>query len=169
MIKIKVNEDKEFEFSWDGERLQINNIDVEADIIKLNDHFYHILIDGKSTEVLVQKKDPNSNCITLQINGQTYTVTSEDRLAHLYSIIGASSEESSSNAIHSPMPGLIMEVKCKVGDRISPDAPIIILEAMKMENALKPEKIAIVKEIHVTNGQNVEKGELLIELEDISS
>ena len=62
-----------------------------------------------------------------------------------------------------------MEVKCKVGDRISPDAPIIILEAMKMENALKPEKIAIVKEIHVTNGQNVEKGELLIELEDISS
>lgn len=169
MIKIKVNEDKEFKFSWDGEQLQIDNSDIDVDIIKLNNQFYHLIINGASTEVLIQKKDSKNKSLTLQIEGHTYTVTSEDRLTHLYSIIGASSEESSSNAIYSPMPGLIMEVKCKVGDQISPEAPIIILEAMKMENALKPEKIATVKEIHVTNGQNVEKGELLIELEDISS
>ena len=66
------------------------------------------------------------------------------------------------NIIKAPMPGLILEVLFKVGDKVKKGEPIIILEAMKMENILSSPVDAIIKEIKVKPQQTVEKNNVLI-------
>jgi biotin carboxyl carrier protein len=56
----------------------------------------------------------------------------------------------------SPMPGKIVKVLCKVGDEVKAGQPILVVEAMKMENELKSPKDGRVVELHVREGQAVE-------------
>ena len=66
------------------------------------------------------------------------------------------------NVITAPMPGLILEVMFKVGDKVKKGTPLIVLEAMKMENILTSPVDAIIKEIKVKPQQTVEKNNVLI-------
>ncbi len=66
--------------------------------------------------------------------------------------------------IVSPMPGKILEVRVAEGDEVEAAQTLILLEAMKMENALASEGKAKVKKIHVAAGDLVELGQVLIEL-----
>jgi len=61
-----------------------------------------------------------------------------------------------------PMPGIIFEVKVKVGDVVNIGDVLLILEAMKMENELAADKAGTVKEVKVTKGQAVNGGDPLI-------
>ena len=66
--------------------------------------------------------------------------------------------------IECPMPGTVMEVKLKVGDKVSNGTPIVVIEAMKMEtNILAPMK-GTVDKIYVEEGQQVKAGELIARL-----
>ena len=67
--------------------------------------------------------------------------------------------------IKSPMPGLVLEVKVEVGDSVENGTPLLILEAMKMENIIKSTGDGIVKAINIKQGQAVEKNEVLLEME----
>jgi biotin carboxyl carrier protein len=63
------------------------------------------------------------------------------------------------------MPGLVLALMVKPGDHVTEGTPLIILEAMKMENVLKAEVDGEVKAIPVEKGQAVEKKQLLIEID----
>jgi len=64
--------------------------------------------------------------------------------------------------LRSPLPGIILDIFCKVGDSIKKGQKIMILEAMKMENVINAEKDGIVKEIKVKKGDSVLEGAELI-------
>jgi biotin carboxyl carrier protein len=66
--------------------------------------------------------------------------------------------------LKAPMPGLVVDIPVKEGDTVSKGDTLVILEAMKMENALKAVADATVKKIAVTKGQAVDKNTLLIQL-----
>ena len=66
------------------------------------------------------------------------------------------------NDVKAPMPGLILEIKVQPGQEVKKGDPIMILEAMKMENILKSPGDGIVREIKVVEKQNVEKNQILI-------
>ena len=68
-------------------------------------------------------------------------------------------------SLKAPMPGKVIEVIAKAGDEIEPGSPLLILEAMKMENVLKSAVTAKVVKVLVAKGDNVEKGQLLVEFE----
>jgi len=65
-------------------------------------------------------------------------------------------------ALHSPLPGTIMDIFCKTGDFMKKGQKIIILEAMKMENVIDVEKDGTVKEIKVNKGDSVMEGSELV-------
>lgn len=65
---------------------------------------------------------------------------------------------SSANALVSPLPGVILEISCKVGDSVKKGQKILILEAMKMENNIIADKDGIVEEIKVNKGDSVLEG-----------
>ena len=64
-----------------------------------------------------------------------------------------------------PMPGKVLEVAVTVGREVNAGDPLLILEAMKMENVLSAEIGGTVKEVHVKAGDMVEPGKLLVLLE----
>jgi len=67
--------------------------------------------------------------------------------------------------IEAPIPGKVLAIKVKVGDEVEPGQPVVVLEAMKMENELAAEHPGTVGRIHVEPGATVRAGELLVELE----
>ena len=66
------------------------------------------------------------------------------------------------DAIPSPMPGTILRILVNVGDTVAENQPLMILEAMKMENEIVASKAGVVSGIHVANGQVVNPGDALI-------
>ena len=67
--------------------------------------------------------------------------------------------------IKAPMPGLVLQISVGPGDTVEKGDPLLILEAMKMENVLKAPGSGTVKKVSVNQGQAVEKNQLLIEME----
>jgi acetyl/propionyl-CoA carboxylase alpha subunit len=64
-----------------------------------------------------------------------------------------------------PMPGLIVRVNVKAGDRVGQGQGLVVMEAMKMENELRAVAAGTVKHVHASVGKAVEKGTVLIEME----
>ena len=65
----------------------------------------------------------------------------------------------------SGMPGKIYKLMVKKGDEVKEGDPLLIMEAMKMENEMRADRDAVIKEVHVKSGDNVEGGTLLISFE----
>ena len=64
------------------------------------------------------------------------------------------------------MPGVVIRVLAGEGDRVESRQPLVVLEAMKMETPLVSPYEAVVKRVHVSEGDRVFGGMLLVELED---
>lgn len=67
------------------------------------------------------------------------------------------------------MPGKIVEILVKKGDIVEEDDPLLIMEAMKMENEMRADAKVKIKDIHIKQGDNVESGSLLISFEPIEA
>lgn len=67
--------------------------------------------------------------------------------------------------VTAPMPGLIVDVKCKVGDQVNEGDVVVILEAMKMQNPLSSHVSGKVTAVNVKQGDSVAAGQVLVELE----
>ena len=63
-----------------------------------------------------------------------------------------------------PMPGTILDVKVKVGDKVSKGSLVAILEAMKMENEILAPQDATIASVNVARGQQVNSGDVLLTL-----
>ena len=70
----------------------------------------------------------------------------------------------SGERIHAPIAGKVVKALVAVGDTVAAGQPVIVLEAMKMENELAAERGGTVHAVHKTAGQSVDTGELLVEL-----
>ncbi len=65
----------------------------------------------------------------------------------------------------SQMPGKIVKVFVEKGDEVKAGDPLLIMEAMKMENEMRADQDCKIKQVHVKSGQNVESNTLLISFE----
>ena len=68
-------------------------------------------------------------------------------------------------SVTAPMPGKVLAVKVKVGDSVTSGAPVLVLEAMKMENDIVAPKYGKVVAVNVKAGDSVESGAVLVSLE----
>jgi len=69
------------------------------------------------------------------------------------------------DAVTAPMPGTILSVSVSPGDRVSPGQVLLILEAMKMKNAIKSPREGVIAAVPVQAGQTVAYGDLLVRFE----
>jgi biotin carboxyl carrier protein len=67
--------------------------------------------------------------------------------------------------VTAPMPGKIVKLLVKPGDKVQPRQGVVVVEAMKMENELRARAAGTVSEVRVTEGTSVEAGAILIILE----
>ncbi len=69
------------------------------------------------------------------------------------------------NTLDAPMPGTVLKLLVNVGDTVTENQPLLILEAMKMENEIVTKKNGTVTAIHIPQGQVVNAGDALITVE----
>ena len=78
---------------------------------------------------------------------------------------GGNGFSSNENTISSPMPGKVVKILVKDGDKVKEGETIIIISAMKMESEYSAPKDGIIKKINVKDGDTIEGNQILIELE----
>jgi biotin carboxyl carrier protein len=155
---------KTFDIEANAEGILVNGNPLLWDIVKIADGYFHILYENKSYRTEIVSTDPGTKTIILKINGRKYPVQLKDKFDLLLEKMGiANAGAGKINNIKAPMPGLILELKVNVGDAVKIGDPVLILEAMKMENVLKSSGEGIVKTVKVKKGDRVEKGQVLIE------
>ena len=69
------------------------------------------------------------------------------------------------NDLKAPMPGMIIKVLAKVGEHYKAGEPLLVLEAMKMENVFKAAADITIKDILIDEKNTVEKGQVLMVFE----
>lgn len=157
-FKVVVDNTHEFEISSDD----ISKIDV----IQTSSDSYHILKENKSFKAEVIEKDFYSKKYKVKINNSSYEVDISDSLDFLISDMGfALSSSRDIDSISAPMPGLILDIHVRIGQAVNEDDPLLILEAMKMENVITSPRDGIIKNISVKKSDAVDKNQLLIEFE----
>lgn len=79
---------------------------------------------------------------------------------------GAGATPAARDKMTAPMPGVILSVEVAVGERVTRGDTVMILEAMKMNNALRAPKDGVVAEVYVAPGSSVRFGETLLRFEN---
>lgn len=69
------------------------------------------------------------------------------------------------NNVYAKMPGKIVKLLVKVGDKVEKGTPVIVMEAMKMENEIRSTTSGVVKQVAIKEEEAVETGALLVEIE----
>ncbi|MCD7781694.1 MAG: sodium-extruding oxaloacetate decarboxylase subunit alpha [Methanosphaera sp.] len=106
------------------------------------------------------------NAYDVEVDGEVFNVKI---LPTGYMEMELSSQEikkSIENGLNSPMQGMIVKLKVKVGDNISEGDTVAVLEAMKMENDIKADRSGQISEIFVSEGDTVEKDDILLVIDD---
>ncbi len=139
---------------------------VTLDVVKKATNTYHILDKNASFHVKILEKDFNKKKYTITINGNTYVVSIIDDLEVLINDLGLTSKTAhKENEVKAPMPGLIVSVEIKEGQKVKEGDSLLVLEAMKMESTFTSPKEGIVQSISVKKGDTVDKGQVLVRIE----
>ncbi|MCB0077055.1 MAG: hypothetical protein KDD73_06485 [Anaerolineales bacterium] len=142
----------------DGETVSVDMLHIANNVI------YSMIAEGRSSEVYASLED---GAWRILLDGQRYEVIVEDeRTKQIKSLQRAAGGATGDTLVKAPMPGLVIKVLVEVGEHIAVNAPLLILEAMKMENEIRAPREGIVKEIRVEAGKTVELQQPLLILGD---
>ncbi|MEO8700361.1 MAG: biotin/lipoyl-containing protein [Kofleriaceae bacterium] len=148
----------------------------------LEDGRFRVSIDG--TERLVDGKPIRPGTWSLIVDGRSFVVDLDNRRTGIAASVGAGEvllqvedalqrklakaasprTAARGESIRAPIAGKVVKVVVAVGDQVAAGTAVIVLEAMKMENELVAERGGEVKAIHKQAGENVDTGDLLVEL-----
>lgn len=129
---------------------------------KINGNVYEVAIDSID--------DTNAK---VEVNGVAYDVIIEQSEQQISKPVkraaqatqastSSSAQGGAASTVKSPLPGLILDITCSVGESVSKGQQIMSLEAMKMENAINADCDGVIKEIKVTKGETVLEGAVLV-------
>lgn len=146
------------------DQIRIDGQPFPMDLVKIRANHFSIICNGKSYRAEIVNADRGSKVFKIRINDSHYDVIVKDKSDLLLESMGMNNTRGSHiNSIRAPMPGLIIDMKIKEGDEVRKNDPLIVLEAMKMENIIKSPGDGTVKTIHVKKGVSVEKNQILVE------
>lgn len=166
MLKVIINEQQAFEVETKNETTTLNGQLFAWDLVALDNGHFHIIKDNRSFNAEVVEANYADKSFKVKVNETIYNVAAKDRFALLLEQMGMnSSTKSKVNNIKAPMPGLIWDIKVQIGDVVKAGDVVLVLVAMKMENALKSAGDGVVKSIKVNKGDSVDKNQVLIEFE----
>lgn len=156
-------------------KLLVNNLNTfelaesnlnKLDAVTMESSKFHVLKENKPYKVAIISADFVAKKYTVKVNSNRYEVAISDGLDQLIKSMGIERGRTKViNAIKAPMPGLILEISVEVGQTVKENDPLLILEAMKMENSFLSPRDGVIKSIAVVKGNAVDKGQLLIEFE----
>ena len=129
----------------------------------------------------VQVHDVEDNVADIEVNGTRYNVEieKEQKVSKTPKLVRQPSVPSSDSGgvktskptakkgggdVKAPLPGTVLEIKCKPGDEVKIGDTLLVMEAMKMENDIKADRGGVVKAVKVNTNDSVLEGDVLVEI-----
>jgi pyruvate carboxylase subunit B len=130
---------------------------------------HHLLLAGESWTVaaqpLVGAGEGGGARWALGAVGERAEVEAVDeRTRAIQALTGRKASGPAGGVVRAPMPGLVVRVEVSEGQQVGAGAPLVVVEAMKMENELRAPRPGRVGKVHVRAGTAVEKGAPLVTL-----
>ncbi|MDT8436403.1 MAG: biotin/lipoyl-containing protein [Gemmatimonadota bacterium] len=124
----------------------------------------HLRVDGGSVG-LFARRDRDGESWVLELEGRTFRAIVEDeRRRRVRELASAGRPAALQVEVRAPMPGLVVRIEIGTGDRVEEGDPLVVVEAMKMENELRAPAAGRVAEVRVEPGRTVERDEILVVL-----
>ena len=157
-------DNNEYEVEIDGDRILLDGKPVNVNLVRTGaTELYSVLLDGRSYEMLVTADRFNYQIgvrgVQLQVQVEDERARRMNRARRLPTL------PDGELAITAPIPGLVVRTLVQEGDVIEEGQPVVLLEAMKMENELRAVRGGVVKSVLASAGQRVDQNAPLIVLE----
>jgi biotin carboxyl carrier protein len=120
---------------------------------------YSLLVGGRS--YVADVSDREGACV-VEVGGETAVIEVEQQTRHIIRTRGGALAAASGQTLKAPMPGRITHVSVKAGDAVRAGDPLVVIEAMKMENEFKAGVAGTVVEVRVEPGKAVNPGDVLV-------
>ena len=124
---------------------------------------YSVLADNKSYEVDVEERDDHMYEVLLE--GEHYELKVMDEMKMKLERLLHGAGDMAEGEVKTSMTGKVTKVFVAEGDQVKKGQPLVILEAMKMENEFKAPKDGVVKAVKVKEGDVVNTGAVLVVIE----
>jgi biotin carboxyl carrier protein len=137
---------------WDGEEHPL-------DLCKVEPTSYSIIMDGHSVGVNIDRlknSDPDLHGFRASVYDGAYEFTLQDPHKILLAAAMARQPQTGSGLVKALMPGKVLKLFVKEGEVVEEGQPLLLLEAMKMQNEYTSPVSAKVGKIHVEEGLNLE-------------
>jgi biotin carboxyl carrier protein len=144
---------KNFKFTIQGNKYDVNILNVEDNVAEVE-------VNGATYKVELEKVFSQSK--TPKLMRPVVVPETESDKSQLKTSAPASPK--GAGYVKSPLPGVILNVHVREGDKVKIGTKLITLEAMKMENNINADKEGIIKSIKIKPGDSVLEGDLLIEI-----
>jgi propionyl-CoA carboxylase alpha chain len=153
------------EVEVDGERVIVEGTAHHATLTAIpGTPLRQLLLDGRPLTLPVEALGRGRWALTP--GGERWEMeVLDERTRHIRTLAGGGERRRAAGVLKAPMPGLVVRVQVQPGQRVEAGAPLVVLEAMKMENELKASASATVKDVLVVSGEAVEKGQVLVVFE----
>jgi biotin carboxyl carrier protein len=146
-----------FRVGYDGGTRLVDAVSVEADTLSLI-----FLDEGNASHEVGFAEGLAPGELVVHLHGGTLTAVVNGRRSRRGAARAGGAGE---QRIIAPMPGRVLRVLAAPGDAVAARQPLVVVEAMKMENELSSARGGHVKEVAVAPGQSVEAGRLLVVVE----
>jgi biotin carboxyl carrier protein len=156
--------DAEVEFHTEGDRLllEIEGRRIEADFHRLPDgEVYSLIVDGRSHEVRVA---PAGGALEVTHQGTVIPVEVRRPIEKVLLQTQRGTKATAGETVSAPMPGLVVALRVAPGDRVEAGQPVVVVEAMKMQNELTARHGGIVSAVLVAERASVSAGQPLVRL-----
>jgi len=156
--------ERDLEVQVEGGRifLESDGEKIAADVVPLPDgESYSLLVDGRSYEVAIEE---DASGLRGTLAGKTFAAQVKSPLEKVLREVRQAAPADLGRKLVAPMPGLVVSIKVAPGDTVTAGTPLLIMEAMKMQNELSAEAAGVVEHILVVPRQSVESGQTLITL-----
>jgi len=150
---------EEKEGLWSG---AVGETAFEAEIVPIGPNAFRIVSEGKS---FVTYAAENDGKFYVSLGGRQFAIARASAAKRRSTAGGALKGE---EVVAAPMPGVIVKVPVTEGEVVKADAVLVVVESMKMENNIRAQGEARVKRVHVKQGDSVNFGSPLVELEPVS-
>lgn len=133
---------------------------------------FKFIIDGHKYSTAVN--EIGNNLAEVTVNGTTFKVQIEKdepqaaaprKVQNASKVVSTAQQTAGLQAVKSPLPGSIVKVNVKAGDKVQVGDELLTMESMKMENSIKSEFAGTVKAVLVEPGKNVMQDDKLLEIE----
>lgn len=137
-------------------------------LVKRDEYEWSLQLQGRTVEYFCGDADKNRPITVRGLPGEGVIRTAvevESARDRAMRSIGAGTKHSGSGVVRSPMPGKVIKILTEVGARVRAGSPVVVVEAMKMENEQVADVDGKVAKIHVHVGDAVEAGAPLLDVD----